>query len=847
MDWEDLRAALPEDKARDLRETIGETLAAYGVTVADMQKGLVLLRDAEGRGMTWQTQSVSRQLLTIDTPAAWSPALPLAELGDGAGIELRRPADSVRIVALFEPPFVAAFRRKLALVKRKYPGWSGFGAGNDRFDKDERDYKLAAGRGLTAALRREVSGEALLDALAEAAKTNLLNWRLKDAFSPSIRRDEQAQVFGALLSHRDDDAAHPQAIADFIGAWRALNPDGSRDTARQIAEYLLFLCRPDAAIFFKHGVLHDAYYEATARAFPSSDAASDYVEELRFAENWREALTEAGHPPRDLLDVQSFLWVSHGGAAAPPPQTETPTQTPDAALPSRPKEDTAMKPLNTILYGPPGTGKTYATFSKAVEICDGVEAVASMDGDALRARYAALRKAGRIGFVTFHQSYSYEEFVEGLRPEGGADDAGFTLQPRNGALREIAELAERESMEIANGIPQAVTHAPLTLQNRRVFRIWLGDEDEGDTLFEESLRENHIRFDIGTADLTDAIFDDPEKIRSAYSEEGASTGRPMSRPDVKRIQDFRANMRIGDIFYVPKGTELTRAIGQITGDYEFQPRYEGDRYAQLRKVRWLWVDKEGIKNKPTFNFTSHGSQLERVEHDWIECSEFENLMNQGTVSAKVEALPNKSFVLVMDEINRANISKVFGELITLLEEDKRAGAENEVSVRLPYSGENFTLPANLHFLGTMNTADRSIALLDTALRRRFHFEETPPQPDLLKTIDGIDLPLLLTRLNQRIEYLVDRDHLIGHAFFIACKTRDDVDTVMRRKVIPLLAEYFHEDWEHIVAVLGGKEQGFIAKEALTVPPGLHLGMDEARYRYTVRGSFPPDAYAGLQA
>ena len=217
-------------------------------------------------------------------------------------------------------------------------------------------------------------------------------------------------------------------------------------------------------------------------------------------------------------------------------------------------------------------------------------------------------------------------------------------------------------------------------------------------------------------------------------------------------------------------------------------------------------------------------------------------------SAAVGDAPAKPHVLIIDELNRANISKVFGELITLLEPDKREGRLNAITVKLPYSGEDFTVPANLHIIGTMNTADRSIALLDTALRRRFDFEELVPDPAEIKNrqVEGVDLTLLLKGLNERIEILFDRDHRIGHGFFYDVQTLDQLDYVFRRKVLPLLQEYFYENWSNVRRVLNDYGPGdFITRESRVAlrADGEENYADEPRIIYDVnKTKFPIDAY-----
>ena len=166
--------------------------------------------------------------------------------------------------------------------------------------------------------------------------------------------------------------------------------------------------------------------------------------------------------------------------------------------------------------------------------------------------------------------------------------------------------------------------------------------------------------------------------------------------------------------------------------------------------------------------------------------------------------PDHKYLLVIDEINRANIAKVFGELITLIEDDKRLAEEHEISVQLPYSKETFGVPENLLILGTMNTADRSIALLDIALRRRFTFVEQMPNPSLLEMVEGVDLGVLLDRLNRRITVLLGRDYQIGHSYLMNIDSLETLHFAWYRKIMPLLQEYFYNDWERLRAVVGNR-------------------------------------------
>ncbi len=493
---------------------------------------------------------------------------------------------------------------------------------------------------------------------------------------------------------------------------------------------------------------------------------------------------------------------------------------------------------NLILYGPPGTGKTHRTAREAVRLC-GEEPPA--DRAALMARYRALSEAGRIEFVTFHQSMAYEDFVEGLRPsatdeEGEPLAGGFRLVPTPGLFRRIARRAETST---GSG------EGTFQVGERTVFKMSLGDATNPDDahLFEEAIAGGHIVLGFEDVDWSDPRFEHRDAIMAAVRDrappgtivDGNSAAFQM--PNI-----FRNWMREGDVVVVSKGLRLFRAIGVITGPYRFAPREGGD-YGHRRDVRWLWVDRKGAPVEDIFarGFSQRTTYtLEKSDLNVPSLERYANSQEDTGVGAP------EPFVLVIDEINRADVSKVFGELITLLEPDKRLGRADALTVRLPYSGDMFGLPSNLHVVGTMNTADRSIALLDTALRRRFHFEELMPDADLLDVVEGIDLPAMLRTLNERIEYLYDREHQVGHAYFMGCATRADVDDVVRHRVIPLLAEYFHDDWSRVAAVLGDPRGGaFLRRETLRPPVGTDAADERDRVRWTVLPIFSDSAYRQL--
>jgi hypothetical protein len=500
----------------------------------------------------------------------------------------------------------------------------------------------------------------------------------------------------------------------------------------------------------------------------------------------------------------------------------------------RPMSPAPIHPLNQILFGPPGTGKTWATARIAVEICNGQVPI---DRGELMALYKDLVKEGRIAFTTFHQSIGYEEFVEGLRPVTDSEDgderssAGFHLEARNGIFRDICDLAERARKR--PGRPSQFDFA-----GRQFFKMSLGRARTESHIYDAAIEDNYIALGWGgDVDWSDSKYNDYDAVFARWQEK--KPGTSGNSGNISQMWRFRTSMKKGDIVIVSDGNFRFRAIGEVTGDYQFKLRDEG--YNHRRPVKWLAVLEKSLPIE-----TIYDGQLSQASCYLLNSKrvKLEALAEQIRTEPTDAESPAEFFVLIIDEINRANVSKVLGELITLLEPDKRLGETNALTVKLPYSLEEFGVPNNLHVIGTMNTADRSIALLDTALRRRFDFVEMMPDYECLnREVSGIHLGRLLSGINRRVEWLFDRDHQIGHSFFTSVEDKSALDKVMRSKIIPLLGEYFHDDWQKVRVSLNDTGSWFVGVEMLPAPQLLREeGQESSRYSIK-QGPIPAEAYA----
>ncbi|MFV0182002.1 AAA family ATPase [Empedobacter falsenii] len=469
--------------------------------------------------------------------------------------------------------------------------------------------------------------------------------------------------------------------------------------------------------------------------------------------------------------------------------------------------------LNQIFFGPPGTGKTYHTINEAIKIVDPVfYANNAHDREKLKERFKllAIKSAdehqGQIGFTTFHQSFSYEDFVEGIKPvQPEGEDTYLKYEIQEGIFKKICRLAQ-DSLHAAEANQMSTFKlSEAEFDQTQFYKMSLGNTQvqEDKEIFDYCLANNCIS--IGFGDGYDLSGLDEKALRDFGNDKG------MDRFPIQALNIFKNYLKIGNYVLISNGNYYVRAIGKVVGDYEYvqdSPFQNNPTYNHFRKVEWIYKEKD-IPANEIYHKTLSQQTIYKLIKDEVDKSFF--VKNEVKDEFALSKNP-KNFVLIADEINRGNVSSIFGELITLIEKDKRAGCDEELSVILPYSKEEFKVPHNVFIIGTMNTADRSIEALDTALRRRFSFRQMLPNPELIATegelaeydgfIDDIDVKLVLQTINKRIEKLIDKDHLIGHSYFLGIRTIEDLKITFRDKVIPLLEEYFFSDYGKIGLVLG---------------------------------------------
>lgn len=391
------------------------------------------------------------------------------------------------------------------------------------------------------------------------------------------------------------------------------------------------------------------------------------------------------------------------------------------------------QPKNQILYGPPGTGKTYHTIDNALKIIDpDFYTNHHKDRNKVKQKFDELLENKRIGFVTFHQSFSYEDFVEGLKAEAEGGQLSYTNEP--GVFKTICEKAN------------------------------ISGDDSLDHL-EKALEE-----------LKEKVSEEPKELETARGNKFEFT------------YNGKTTFRV-----IPSSS--SKIFGS-DGDYS--------GYAVgIDSIRELYKNSE---------------------HSTYNLSYAKAILDSLSLAKYTPSLKKVPHVLIIDEINRGNISRIFGELITLIEPSKRAGEKEEISVTLPYSKKIFSVPSNLYIIGTMNTADRSLALMDTALRRRFDFVEMMPDVGLVDGFfDDVNVSEILKVINKRIEVIYDREHTIGHAFLMGVNNLNDLRNAFKNKILPLLEEYFYEDWKKIQLILGDINNRFY--EPVTYEEDLFSGME----------------------
>ena len=455
--------------------------------------------------------------------------------------------------------------------------------------------------------------------------------------------------------------------------------------------------------------------------------------------------------------------------------------------------------LNQILFGPPGTGKTYNTINLAVKLAypNNFDEYMESDNDTPQEQKDKRKKLteffrenlydpksninGRIALTTFHQSMAYEDFIEGIKPidpkESGKEFLVYEV--KDGIFKDFCKRAKA-------GISDKTEKLSKEQFSSARF-VKLNFTTENEKLAKDCIKNNYITF------YNDIPFDLREENQIAQHPK-----YKLEKGDIKNlISTYTPSKPL--ILIITLNESECLGVGKVKGEYNFLKDKENKHIRE--NVEWIKVGPFPTDQLLSQSETSMGKIL------FFNSKEIEE--NFFFPESKIdisESDQKTNYVFIIDEINRGNIAQIFGELITLIEDTKREGQNEEIKAILPYSKESFSVPSNLYIIGTMNTADRSVEALDSALRRRFSFVEMMPDAEVIKPAvipsTDINLQQLLTKINERLEVLLSKEHTIGHTYLLGIKNVADLKHAFNNKIIPLLKEYFYGDFGKISMVLG---------------------------------------------
>ena len=474
--------------------------------------------------------------------------------------------------------------------------------------------------------------------------------------------------------------------------------------------------------------------------------------------------------------------------------------------------------LNQILYGPTGTGKTFDAISKSLEIIDLEKFSSVIDNHSKRNEviniFNNLIDDGQISFCTFHKSYGYADFIEDIKYEGNGD-----YYIKDGVFKKICNRA------IESKRARRFKY-DFDISSTDFYKISL--EKNSDYIFEYFIESNCIAIDFGNVNYSNLKVSDDMKNSLQW------LNNKFTFRDVKRFKLF---MKRDDIIVLSDGSGKIRAIGKVIGDYIYSEDSEIP-YNHFRAVEWLYVSdyidekiiliNKKFSNKSIYMIGKFDLNIDGIRSLISERSKYETHSN--------------NYVLIIDDINKANISNVFGEALGLVDEDRRKGEKNHIKIMLPYSNDKFSVPRNLYIIGIMNTDEKSIFKLDSRVHKNFEMIEYKANEIFLAgDVEGINISEFFKIINKRIEYLLDKEHTIGHSYFI----KDNIDfemlvAIIKNRVIPIIKEYFNDDLEKVGIVLGGiGEMGdnnfFISKEDINIGELFNSMLVEniSRSRYTI--------------